>query len=242
MSEMKDYHDLLRKELVKEWRKKESLQEGDYEALKPEYGDEIEELTDYINENILTNDKRLEMKKKNGEGKQAWSVDSSTVGRLFGYKDKNNWKGPSPQKLSLLAKSLKYKSWGDFQLKMDGIYTPPAPDIKEVFDNQRKEIRLLLEHNYPNDSDIYTLGWEPVKYSKLKHLGGFEFEVIESKNMHKKKGDKFVTPDFNLEPIIDSSKLPDIKLDDYEGNANGRGYFKDQMNAGEVFDDDYFYL
>lgn len=241
MSEIKYYLDLLRKELVKEWRGEESSQKDEYETLKPEYGDEIKELTDHINENLLKYDKRLNEKKKKRENKRTWSVDSSTVERLFGYKDRDKWEGPSPITLSFLAKSLKYKSWGNFKSTMGETYSPHVPDVNEVFENQRKEILLVLERGIPNESGIYTLGWEPIKYSKLRYLGGFEFEVIESKNMHKKQGDMFITPDFKTCPTK-GTELPDIKLDDYEGNVNGDGYFYDKMKEGEVFYDDYFYL
>lgn len=240
MSEKNYYLDLLRKELVREWRGEEPSLKDEYDTLKPEYGDEIKDLTDHVNENLLKYDKRLQKKKekdKEGEIKRTYSVDSSTVERLFGYKDKGTWKGPSPITLSFLAKSLKYKSWGNFKSTMGETYSPHVPDVIEVFENQRKEILFLLKRGIANEGGIYTLGWEPIKYSKLRYLGGFKFEVIESKNMHKKQGDTFITPDFKTCPTK-GTELPDIKLDDY-----GDGYFEYQTKEfGEVFGDDYFYL
>lgn len=140
---------------------------------------------------------------------------------------------------SSLAKSIGYLGWKDFQEKIAGTYTPPVPTKKEIFDNQMKEIRLLLENNIPNDSGIYTLGWEPVKYSKLKHLGGFEFEVIESKNMYRQPGSSsFLAPDFKLSEDIGKMGLKDIMIYDYDGD-----YFDNQPKGSRMqFDEDYFYL
>lgn len=235
---MKYYIDLLRRELVKEWRGEESGEKDEYEALKPENKEACDELTEHINDNILKYDKRLKEKKKNKEDKRTWSVDNSTIERLFGYKDKEIWKGPSLTTLSLLSKSLQYKSWGLFKLKNGETYSFPVPTIEEIFESQRKEILLLLEQGIPNDSGIYIFGWEPIKYSKLKHLGGFKFEVIESKNMYKEKGQTFISPDFILSKDVGKMEIKDIMIYDYDGD-----YFENQPKCfEEEFDDNYFYL
>jgi hypothetical protein len=136
--------------------------------------------------------------------------------------------------INLLCRFIGYKGWDDFQANIYHL-----PSIEEIFENQRKEIQMLLDHNIPNDSGVYLLGWYPAKYSKIKHVGGFEFKVVESKNMHKKpEDDTFITLNFTLSEELDRFGLPDIKLDDY-----GDGYFDEQSkDSGEVFDADYFYL
>jgi len=132
----------------------------------------------------------------------------------------------------LLARSLGYLGWNDFVSKVNNTYNPPTPSIEEVFENQRKEIQLGIL----NGRGIYTLGWYPEKYSKLKCLGGFEFEVIESKNMNKKTGDTFVSPTFKLS-FVEGAKFPDIMLDDY-----GDDYFDHQREICGEFENNYFYL
>lgn len=234
MSEKKNYLDLLRKELVREWRGGESSLKDEYETLKPEYGDEIKELTEHINENLLKNDNRLKEKKKKQDNKKTWSVDSSTVERLFGYKDRDKWEGPSPITLSFLAKSLKYKSWGDFKLKTGNMYCPLIPTKDEVFESQREELRRLQEDMIRNKDGIYILGWYPEKYIKFKHVENYTYEVLESNRMNRKEGELFDAPDFCLsESTTEDSQLPDIMI------LDNIGYFREH-NGEET--NDYFKL
>lgn len=219
-------------------RAEESLQKMIVEksGILPDTKSDFEKLHNWIYrqlEEINTNYGII----KNNKSVTGYKAPSSeTLMRFWGHE--KNYEGKiSDKTLGLLARSIGYKGWTDFKSKMDETYSPHVPDINEVFESQRKEILSLLEHGIPNSSGIYTLGWEPVKYSKIKHLGGFEFEVLESKNMHKIKGDTFITPDFKICPIKDT-ELPDIKLDDY-----GDDYFETHAKEyGVPFTDDYFYL
>lgn len=211
------------------------------EAIAEKAGFAIESKSDFEKLHTWLDKQLKEINEKHGMDEKGKPLikdktpSADTLMRIWGY---TPYKGETSTKtLSLLARSIGYLGWEDFKSKMSETYSPHVPDIKEVFENQRKEILSLLEHGIPNSSGIYTLGWEPVKFSKLKHLGGFEFEVIESKNMHKIKGDTFITPDFKTCAIKDT-ELPDIKLDDY-----GDDYFETHAKEyGVPFTDDYFYL
>lgn len=94
-------------------------------------------------------------------------------------------------------------------------------------------VDIDISRLHPNEEII--IGYTN-KYAKLRYIDGFEFEVIESHNTRKKKGERFITPGFSTK--VSGSGEVDIMLDDY-----GDSYFEYQTKEfGEVFDDDYFYL
>lgn len=94
-------------------------------------------------------------------------------------------------------------------------------------------VDIDISRLHPNEEII--IGYTN-KYAKLRYIDGFEFEVIESHNTRKKKGERFITPGFSAK--ISGSGEVDIMLDDY-----GDGYFEYQTKEfGEVFNDNYFYL
>lgn len=94
-------------------------------------------------------------------------------------------------------------------------------------------VDIDISRLHPNEEII--IGYTN-KYAKLRYIDGFEFEVIESHNTHKEKGERFITPGFSAK--VSGSGEVDIMLDDY-----GDGYFEYQTKEfGEVFDDNYFYL
>jgi Helix-turn-helix domain, rpiR family. len=195
-------------------------------GLAPEMKNDYERLSKRIN------DRLTELFAEEIEGRN--NVSEHTLMRIWGYVESNT--ATSKATLILLARSIGYSGWDDFKSKINNTYNPSVPSIEEVFESQREEIRKL-QKEIPNKNATYILGWYPEKYSKLKYLGGFGFEVIESKNMKKKATETFISPDFSLSPV-ENSKFPDIMLDDYDDD-----YFDTQRKEeGEQFDEDYFYL
>jgi hypothetical protein len=122
---------------------------------------------------------------------------------------------------------LGFKNWREYKERLNTEII--KQNSVEVFYGVDLDISRLR----PNDE--ITIGYTD-KYTKLRYVDGFEFEVLESHNMRKKQGERFITPGFSVK--LSASGEPDIMLDDY-----GEDYFDYQRNEfGEVFDDDYFYL
>jgi len=201
---------------------KEKFEAAIERTIKTE--DDCKVVGEYINDKFPDKD-------KNNDG---FIISLKTLKRVFGILPYEN--SHSNTTLHTLARCVGFKDWDDFKSKINNTYNPSVPSIEEVFESQREEIRKL-QKEIPNKNATYILGWYPEKYSKLKYLGGFGFEVIESKNMKKKATETFISPDFSLSPV-ENSKFPDIMLDDYDDD-----YFDTQRKEeGEQFDEDYFYL
>ena len=151
---------------------------------------------------------------------------TSNLNKIWG-KDVEDSISMNDGTLSDLISILDYKSWEEYKRHLDqkilksvesaGIYYPVDVDISKM------------------ENQIITLGWEN-KYSKIRVIDGFECEVIESKNMKKEAGERFVTLGFSLKE--NPPGLPYIMLDDF-----GDGYFDTQKDEfGVQFGNDYFYL
>ena len=79
-------------------------------------------------------------------------------------------------------------------------------------------------------NEIICIGWYPQKYCRLKFLGEYSFEVVESYRMESKIGRKFETSGFRLAPISDKAIFPEVLIEPlYE-------YQEDLWNAIENFD------
>lgn len=105
-----------------------------------------------------------------------------------------------------------------------------------------------------SDFDIYsievgeqrTLGWPPEKFSTIKYLDNFCFEVIESNNMSKSKGELFYALAFELARTQKKDDIfPDIKL---SKNGHAGAYYEDRKETGseeeknDYSNEDYFFL
>lgn len=135
--------------------------------------------------------------------------------------------------LNRVVRAIGFRDWDDFQLKKDEIYSPHVPDVEEVFESQREELRRLQEDMICNKDGIYILGWYPEKYIKFKHVENYTYEVLESNRMNRKKGERFDAPDFRTaKSTTEDSQLPDIMI------LDNIGYF--EYHGEET--DDYFYL
>ena len=90
-----------------------------------------------------------------------------------------------------------------------------------------------------DEGETFTLGTPPSQYSVLKYLGDYRFEVLDSVNMHKKKGTVFSTVGFSLKG--NPGCTPHIMLDDYDD-----GYFDYHKElegpSSELWEAEYYYL
>lgn len=104
-------------------------------------------------------------------------------------------------KLNLIAESIGYKSWEDFCLK----YKLDAE--KEFSGMDYFKFSSLLE------GETVYIGWYPQRYCKLKFLGEYSFEVIESCRMRSKVGQVFETSGFRLAPTSDRYTFPEVIIE-----------------------------
>ena len=93
-------------------------------------------------------------------------------------------------------------SWDDFCEKAEQKY-----DVTKGFSTID-----FYKFSTLNESDEITIGWYPKKYCRLKFLGEYSFEVVESYRMESKIGRKFDTSGFRLAPISDKAILPQVLI------------------------------
>jgi hypothetical protein len=80
------------------------------------------------------------------------------------------------------------------------------------------------------EGEIVCIGWYPQKYCRLKFLGEYSFEVVESYGMKSEVGRKFETSGFRLAQISNKAIFPEVLIEPlYE-------YQEDLWNAIENFD------
>lgn len=104
-------------------------------------------------------------------------------------------------KLDLIAKSIEYKSWEDFCLEY-------KLDVeKEFYEMDYFKFSSLLE------GETFYIGWYPQKYCKLKFLGEYSFEVVESCRMRSKVGQIIETSGFCLAPTSERYIFPEVIIE-----------------------------
>mgnify|MGYP003178755138 CR=1 FL=1 len=131
---------------------------------------------------------------------QSETISVDTLRRYWGDKDADKERKPDVGKLSFMARALGYNGMDYFKFSS------------------------LLE------GEIVCIGWYPQKYCRLKFLGEYSFEVVESYRMKSEVGRKFETSGFRLAQISDKAIFPEVLIEPlYE-------YQEDLWNAIENFD------
>ena len=180
-----------------------------FELLKQEYKERLkiqltlgsyEKLRSFINKETLDEElNRIDNKKKGHKSEDKVSEDS--IKRHFALN--NSKTKPSLSSCSLYARKLGYLSWDDFCEKAEQKY-----DVTKGFSTID-----FYKFSTLNESDEITIGWYPKKYCRLKFLGEYSFEVVESYGMHSKIGRKFETAGFRLTPISNKVELPEVIIE-----------------------------
>ena len=119
------------------------------------------------------------IEKENGE-----LLSSSTLKRLYGYVSMK----PIPRKttLDILSRYLGYRNFSEFvqNLKNNSEFS------SQFFSNES------LHSDQLQKGDELRIGWDPDRVVRLRHLGGGEYEVIESINSQLCAGDRFFQAHF----------------------------------------------
>lgn len=154
---------------------------------------------------------------------QSETISVDTLRRYWGDKDADKERKPDVGKLSFMARALGYKDWETFCHEYK--QTNTDFDIEKGFNGMD-----YFKFSSLCKNEIICIGWYPQKYCRLKFLGEYSFEVVESYRMESKIGRKFETSGFRLAPISDKTILPQVLIEPlYE-------YQEDLWNAIENFD------
>lgn len=152
--------------------------------------------------------------------KDCISVD--TLRRYWGEKDAEKGIKPDAGKLSLMARALGYKDWGTFCIEHGQSNTDF--DAEKGFNGMD-----YFKFSSLCEGEIVCIGWYPRKYCRLKFLGGYSFEVVESCGMRSCVGRKIETSGFCLVPATSNNTFPEVIIKPlYE-------YQEEQWNALENF-------
>ncbi|WP_204500099.1 hypothetical protein [Bacteroides caecicola] len=116
-------------------------------------------------------------------------------------KQTNTLNSKTINKLNLIAKSIGYKNWEDFCLKYK------LDTEKEFTGMDYFKFSSLLE------GETVYIGWYPQRYCKLKYLGEYSFEVIESCRMRSNVGRIIETSGFRLAPTSDHYFFPEVIIE-----------------------------
>ena len=106
-------------------------------------------------------------------------LSASTLKRLWGYVTSH----PTPRKdtLDILSRFIGYR---DFRMFCDSLKTT------EAFASSFLTDKTIYSSDLETGATV-TLGWNPNRLVRLKHLGGGAFEVVSSENSKLLPGDSF---------------------------------------------------
>lgn len=155
---------------------------------------------------------------------QPETISIDTLRRYWGEKDAGKGIKPDIGKLSLMARALGYKDWETFCLE-HGQSNTDFDAAKGFNEMDYFKFSSLLE------GEIVCIGWYPEKYCRLKFLGGYSFEVVESFGMRSEVGRIVETSGFRLAPASGEKKYPEVIIEPlYE-------YQEELWDAIENFDE-----
>ena len=157
---------------------------------------------------------------------QREEISVDTLRRYWGEKDANKGIKPDAGKLSLMARALGYKDWGTFCLEHG--HSNTDYDVEKGFSGMD-----YFKFSSLYEGETICIGWYPQKYCRLKFLGGYSFEVVESCGMRSCIGRKIETSGFCLAPASPNSTFPEVIIKPlYE-------YQEEQWNALESFNPEF---
>lgn len=137
---------------------------------------------------------------------QSETISVDTLRRYWGDKDSKKGMSPDVGKLSFMARALGYKDWETFCLEHR--QTNTDFDAEKGFNGMDYfKFSSLLE------GEIVCIGWYPQKYCRLKFLGEYSFEVVESCGMKSEVGRVFETSGFRLAPTSDHYTFPEVIIE-----------------------------
>lgn len=146
--------------------------------------------------------------KKFDDGKiiqQQETINVDTLRRYWGDKDANKNITPDIGKLSFMARALGYKDWETFCIE--------HKQTDSIF-NAEKGFNEMDYFKFSSliKGEIVCIGWYPQKYCRLRFLGEYSFEVIESYGMKSEVGRRIETSGFCLAPQSGNEIFPEILI------------------------------
>lgn len=136
---------------------------------------------------------------------QQETISVDTLRRYWGDKDANKNITPDIGKLSFMARALGYKDWETFCIE--------HKQTDSIF-NAEKGFNEMDYFKFSSliKGEIVCIGWYPQKYCRLRFLGEYSFEVIESYGMKSEVGRKIETSGFCLASQSGNEIFPEILI------------------------------
>lgn len=110
-------------------------------------------------------------------------LSSTTLKRMWGYI--NEPLTPRVSTLNILSQAMGYKDWENF------VAVRETTSGEEGLSSSSKLVRHI---DVPKDLEAgqhVTLYWYPGRECEVKYLGNLSFEVVETRETHLRKGDRF---------------------------------------------------
>ncbi|WP_018665774.1 hypothetical protein [Bacteroides gallinarum] len=136
---------------------------------------------------------------------QSETISVDTLRRYWGDKDSEKRMTPDIGKLSFMARALGYKDWETFCHGYK--QTNTDFDVEKGFSGMD-----YFKFSSLYKGEIVCIGWYPRKYCRLKFLGEYSFEVIESCGMRSEVGRRIETSGFSLAPASDET-FPEVIIE-----------------------------
>lgn len=126
-------------------------------------------------------------------------VSERTIRRIYDHDAKCGFNEAS---LSDCVKAIGYNDWADFQQAAKNRETCfPAGSVQSI--------NVETMHS----GTIVLIGWPPHKYVKLKYLGDWEFQIMETAGLKRCVGDIIEASGFAVQESSSGNIYPDILLE-----------------------------